>query len=78
MSSYSNRAAYNGDNKGKVLQSTTYSIDRFLGRNGHVDEQRPPLALAQMRDDTKAVADAKSCMLAKLDAFDAQLNRARK
>lgn len=55
----------------------TYNLDRFLGRtNGHVDQERPPVAFMQVRDQATAEAEAEEIarMRAHLDAFDKQFS----
>lgn len=66
--------AYRHFIRGKEPQSMTYSLDRFLGRNGYVDYERPPVAFMRGRDQATAEAEATAAMRARLDAFDQQFS----
>lgn len=52
----------------------SYSLDRFLRRNSHVDHERPPVALMQVRDQKSAKDERTALMRARLDAFDQQFS----
>lgn len=64
--------AYRHCIRDKEPQSIKYSLDRYLGQNGHVDDERPPVAFIQVRDQATAEAAETAAMRARLDAFDQQ------
>ncbi|QYT03806.1 hypothetical protein H0G86_010754 [Trichoderma simmonsii] len=70
----STRADYNGSNEGKQPQAVSYSLDRFVDPNNHVDHERPPVAFMRVRDQVSAEAEEMASMRARLDAFDQQFS----
>lgn len=62
--------AYTRFIRGKESQPMTYSLDRFLSQNDHIDCERPPAAFGQVRDQAMAEAEETTAMCARLDVFD--------
>ncbi|KAL7931701.1 hypothetical protein V8C35DRAFT_309285 [Trichoderma chlorosporum] len=71
-------AVYKGSNEGKKPQTISYSLDRFLSHNGDHDQERPPVAFVQLRDQATAEARETAAMRACLAAFEQQFGSSAK